>query len=41
MFCYLCDKRDEVEVNIPEDTEERLDELERQINDAKLQLKKR
>ena len=39
MFCYLCDKRDEVEVNIPEDTEERLDELERQINDAKLQLK--
>ena len=39
MFCYLCDKRDEVEVNIPADTEERLDELEQQINDAKLQLK--
>ena len=39
MFCYLCDKRDEVEVNIPADTEEQLDELEQQINDAKLQLK--
>lgn len=39
MFCYLCDKRDEVEVNIPADTEELLDELEQQINDAKLQLK--
>ena len=34
MFCYLCDKRDEVEVNIPADTEERLDELEQQINAA-------
>ena len=39
MFGYLCDKREEVEVNIPADTEERLDELEQQLNDAKLQLK--
>ncbi len=39
MFGYLCEKRGEVEVNIPEDTEEKLDELEQQINDAKLQLK--
>lgn len=39
MFDYLCDRRDEVALNLPKDTEENLDELEKQLNDGKLQLK--
>ena len=36
---YLFEERSEVDINIPADTEERLDELEDQLDDAKLQLK--
>ena len=39
MFDYLCEKRSEVEVSLPEETEEQLDDLEQQLDDAKLQLK--
>ncbi len=36
---YLFSERREVAVNIPQDTEEKLDDLEEQLEDAKLQLK--
>ena len=38
MFSYLCDRRKEVEIDLPEDKAELLDELETQLNDARLQL---
>lgn len=38
MFDYLCDRRDEVVLDLPEETEKTLDDLEQQLSDAKLQL---
>ena len=38
MFTYLCDKRREVELDLPEETVELLDDLETQLADARLQL---
>ena len=39
MFDYLIDRRSEVAVELPEETAERLDDLEKALEDAKLQLK--
>jgi len=39
MFEYLCDSRDDVTLNLPEETEEKLDEMEQELNDAKRQLR--
>ena len=36
---YLFDERREVTLTLPEETEEKLDDLEEELNDAKLQLK--
>ena len=38
LFTYLNDRRDSVTINMPEETEERLDELEEELDDARLQL---
>ena len=38
MFSYLCDRRDEVVLDLPEEVEELLDSLESQLTDARLQL---
>lgn len=38
IFTYLNEKRDEVSIALPEETEERLDELEEQLEDARKQL---
>lgn len=38
-FDYLIDKRDEVALNLDQDTEEKLDDLEVQIRDAQLMLR--
>ena len=39
MYDYLCTQREEVTINLPEETEENMDDLEQQLTDAKLQLK--
>ena len=39
MYDYLCTQKDQVSINLPEETEESMEELEQQLNDAKLQLK--
>lgn len=39
MFSYLCDRRTEVEIDLAPETEELLDDLEKQLGDAKLQLR--
>lgn len=39
LFEYVCDRRKDVTIDLDEDTEELLDELEPQLEDAKLQLK--
>lgn len=39
MFDYLLEKRDEVTLDLPEETEETLDDLEQQLKDGELQLK--
>lgn len=39
IFTYLCDKKDEADLNLPSDTEEDLNDLEEQLEDAKLQLR--
>ena len=39
MYDYLCTQKDQVSINLPEETEESMEDLEQQLNDAKLQLK--
>lgn len=39
MFGYLCERRKEVTLDLPEETVTMLDDLEKQLNDARLQLK--
>ena len=39
LFDYLIDRRDEVSLNLDQETEEKLDELQEQIHDAELQLR--
>ncbi len=39
MFDYLCERRDDVVLDLPKETEELLDDLEVQLADAKLQLR--
>ena len=39
MYDYLCAQRNEVTINLPKETEESMDDMEQQLNDAKLQLK--
>ena len=39
MYDYLCAQRDEVSISLPQETEESMDDLQQQLNDAKLQLK--
>ena len=39
MYDYLCVQKDEVAIDLPQETEESMEELEQQLNDAKLQLK--
>lgn len=39
MFDYLCERRDDVVLDLPAEVEETLDDLEQQLSDAKLQLK--
>lgn len=39
MFDYLCEKRGDVVLDLPEAVEQTLDDLEQQLHDAKLQLK--
>lgn len=39
LFDYLIEKRDEVTLDLDQDTEERLNDLEQQIHDAQLQLR--
>ena len=38
LFTYLNERRDSVTINMPKETEERLDELEEELDDARLQL---
>ena len=38
VFEYLCARRGDVALNLPEETEEKLDDLQKQLDDAKLQL---
>lgn len=39
MYDYLCTQKDQVSINLPQETEESMEDLEQQLNDAKLQLK--
>ena len=39
MYDYLCVQKDEVAIDLPQETEESMEELKQQLNDAKLQLK--
>ena len=39
MYDYLCTQKDQVSITLPEETEESMEDLEQQLNDAKLQLK--
>ena len=39
MYDYLCTRKDEVSIDLPQETEESMEDLEQQLNDAKLQLK--
>ena len=39
MYDYLCVQKDEVAIDLPQETEESMEDMKQQLNDAKLQLK--